>query len=212
MKTEEENIDKKIETDVENASDNNPEVNEEVKNVENKADSKENEENNKTKKRNPILSAISITFKTVVWVALITAMLVLIATVVSRKTDVFGYRIYLIMSGSMEPTIHVKDAVITKQENEPKQGDVIAFEDGNIITVHRIVKVYTEGEKRLYQTKGDANNMIDQGLVQKTQVKGKVVFNSSIIGNTVFFLQHNFIVLILAIGIILIIIIIRRFI
>lgn len=212
MKTEEENIDKKIETDVENASDNNPEVNEEVKNVENKADSKENEENNKTKKRNPIISAISITFRTVVWVALITAMLVLIATVVSRKTDVFGYRIYLIMSGSMEPTIHVKDAVITKQENEPKQGDVIAFEDGNIITVHRIVKVYTEGEKRLYQTKGDANNMIDQGLVQKTQVKGKVVFNSSIIGNTVFFLQHNFIVLILAIGIILIIIIIRRFI
>lgn len=212
MKTEEENIDKKIEAVVENANDNNPEVNEEVKNEGNKADSKENEENNKTKKRNPILSAISITFRTVVWVALITAMLVLIATVVSRKTDVFGYRIYLIMSGSMEPTIHVKDAVITKQENEPKQGDVIAFEDGNIITVHRIVKVYTEGEKRLYQTKGDANNMIDQGLVQKTQVKGKVVFNSSIIGNTVFFLQHNFIVLILAIGIILIIIIIRRFI
>ena len=164
----------------------------------------------KQKKSNPILKAISIATKTVLWALIVITLTLLLITVASRKTDILGYRMYIIMSGSMEPTIHVKDAIITKQIDEPQNGDIIAFENGNMITVHRIIKVYTEGDNRLYQTKGDNNNADDPGLVQKTQVKGKVKYVLPFVGRTVLFLQSHFIVLILAIGIIVIIIIARR--
>ncbi len=164
----------------------------------------------KPKKSNPILKAISIATKTVLWALIVITLTLLLITVASRKTDILGYRMYIIMSGSMEPTIHVKDAIITKQIDEPQNGDIIAFENGNMITVHRIIKVYTEGDNRLYQTKGDNNNADDPGLVQKTQVKGKVKYVLPFVGRTVLFLQSHFIVLILAIGIIVIIIIARR--
>lgn len=164
----------------------------------------------KQKKSNPILKAISIATKTVLWALIVITLTLLLITVASRKTDILGYRMYIIMSGSMEPTIHVKDAIITKQIDEPKNGDIIAFENGNMITVHRIIKVYTEGDNRLYQTKGDNNNADDPGLVQKTQVKGKVKYVLPFVGRAVLFLQSHFIVLILAIGIIVIIIIARR--
>lgn len=164
----------------------------------------------KQKKSNPILKAISIATKTVLWALIVITLTLLLITVASRKTDILGYRMYIIMSGSMEPTIHVKDAIITKRIDEPQNGDIIAFENGNMITVHRIIKVYTEGDNRLYQTKGDNNNADDPGLVQKTQVKGKVKYVLPFVGRTVLFLQSHFIVLILAIGIIVIIIIARR--
>lgn len=169
-----------------------------------------NDKKIKTKKSNPILKSISLAVKIILWALIFITLSLLLITVASQKTDILGYRLYLIMSGSMEPTIHVKDAIITKQIDEPQNGDVIAFENGNIITVHRIIKVYTEGDNRLYQTKGDNNNAEDPGLVQKTQVKGKVLCTLPFVGRTVLFLQSHFIVMILAIGIIVIIIIARR--
>ena len=169
-----------------------------------------NDKKVKTKKSNPILKSISLAIKIILWALIFITLSLLLITVASQKTDILGYRLYLIMSGSMEPTIHVKDAIITKQIDEPQNGDVIAFENGNIITVHRIIKVYTEGDNRLYQTKGDNNNAEDPGLVQKTQVKGKVLYILPFVGRTVLFLQSHFIVMILAIGIIVIIIIARR--
>lgn len=169
-----------------------------------------NDKKIKTKKSNPILKSISLAIKIILWALIFITLSLLLITVASQKTDILGYRLYLIMSGSMEPTIHVKDAIITKQIDEPQNGDVIAFENGNMITVHRIIKVYTEGDNRLYQTKGDNNNADDPGLVQKSQIKGKVQFILPFVGRTVLFLQSHFIVMILAIGIIVIIIIARR--
>lgn len=181
-----------------------------VDTAEKSTETAEQSKQTKQKKSNPILKAISIATKTVLWALIVITLTLLLITVASRKTDILGYRMYIIMSGSMEPTIHVKDAIITKQIDEPQNGDIIAFENGNMITVHRIIKVYTEGDNRLYQTKGDNNNADDPGLVQKTQVKGKVKYVLPFVGRTVLFLQSHFIVLILAIGIIVIIIIARR--
>ena len=110
----------------------------------------------------------------------------------------------------MEPTIKTNDAIITQKIDDPQEGDVIAFENGNMITVHRIVQVYTEGDNKMYQTKGDNNNAVDQGLVQRTQVKGKVIARLPGVGQVIRFLQSHFIILILAIGIILIVLLVRR--
>ena len=157
-----------------------------------------------------IIKPISLTLKIISWIIILLLLSILIMTVLSRKTDVFGHRIYLVMTGSMEPEINMKDVVITKQTDDLKEGDVIAYEQGNAVTIHRIIKVYTEGENKLYQTKGDANNIEDKGLVQKTQVKGKIIAKSTVMGHAIYWLQHNFIVFVLVIGILLVILIIRR--
>lgn len=175
----------------------NPEENSE-KNTEEKSEKKKTHKNKFLKILGKIVSAI-------LWIVVILALAVLIMTVTSKRTSIFGYRMYLIMSGSMEPTIHVKDAIITKEIDTPQTGDVIAFENGGIITVHRIIQEYTEGDNKLYQTKGDNNSGIDSGLVQKSQVKGKVICNMPLLGRTVLYLQSHVEILFLLIGVIIII-------
>ena len=166
--------------------------------MESKSDEKKPHKNKFLKILGKIVSAI-------LWIVVILALAVLIMTVTSKRTSIFGYRMYLIMSGSMEPTIHVRDAIITKEIDTPQTGDVIAFENGGIITVHRIIQEYTEGDNKLYQTKGDNNSGIDSGLVQKSQVKGKVICNMPLLGRTVLYLQGHVEILFLLIGVIIII-------
>jgi signal peptidase len=129
---------------------------------------------------------------------------------VSKKTDILGRRLYVIMSGSMEPTIMTKQAIITEEVNDPQVGDVIAFGKDDFITVHRIIKVYTEGDKKLYQTKGDNNNAEDKEVVSKDIIKGKVKYILPGVGETILFLQQHLILLVVAIGALIIIIVIRR--
>lgn len=186
-------------------------------NLENANNENDNIENtastvNSTKKqKNIILRTLGIIGKTLGIAIIIFAVVILVRALVLKKYDVFGYRFYLIMSGSMEPTINVGDAVITKEISEPQIGDVIAFEVSNSTTVHRIVKTYTEENNKLYQTKGDNNNAEDRTLLNKEQIKGKVVFKLPKVGDAILFLQKNIvIILILIVGIAIIITLIRR--
>lgn len=139
-------------------------------------------------------------------------LIILVRALVYKKYDVFGYRFYIIMSGSMEPTIHVSDGIITKETNDLKDGDIIAFNNQGGITVHRIIKTYTqENGDKLFQTKGDNNNGADRGLVEKSQIKGKVICRVPKVGNAILFLQRNIIIiLILIIGVAIIIYLVRR--
>lgn len=146
----------------------------------------------------------------ILWTAIIVTSILLIIIVVSKKTEVFGHRMYVIMSGSMEPTIMTKDAIITKHIDEPKEGDVIAFENSDIITVHRITRIEEQGNQKLYQTKGDNNNTIDKGLVKQEQIKGRVQYVIPHLGGVILFLQTNVIYIVFAILIILVFTIARR--
>lgn len=156
------------------------------------------------------LKVLNIITNTIIWVLLILTTLLLLATVVSNKTDVFGHRLYVIMSGSMEPTIMTKDAIVTKQIDEPQVGDVVAFENGNIITVHRIIKAEEQENQIVYQTQGDNNNTPDKQLLKKEQIKGKVQVVIPHLGGIILFLQSNIIFVVFAFIIILVFGIIRR--
>ena len=184
-----------------NAEDN---TKEEVSNV------NENTKNEEPKNKKSIVNSLATVGGLIVWLLVFIILALLIFTVLSRKTDVLGYRLYIIMSGSMEPTIQVKDLIVTKTVDEAKEGDIIAFENGNIVTVHRVIKVYTEGNTRLYETKGDSNNVKDQGLVQQSQVKGKVAFKLPFLGKAMIFMQTHFVAFMVVVGILIFIIIIRR--
>lgn len=84
-----------------------------------------------------------------------------------------NFGLSVVISGSMEPTINVNDAVITKAEEKYLAGDVIVYieENGKSAVVHRIVNIDENGN---YVTKGDANNSTDKPVAEEA-VKGKVI-------------------------------------
>ncbi len=87
----------------------------------------------------------------------------------------------IVLSGSMVPIFLPGDVVITKtiDPNEFKVGDVMTFQPlkskpGTLVT-HRIISI-EEGEERLFQTKGDANNAQDDFQVPASNAVGKLIF------------------------------------
>lgn len=102
-----------------------------------------------------------------------------------------GYKPFIVLSGSMEPTIITGDMAIIK-ECDPKQlkvGDVIAFKSGNAIVTHRIIEVTVEDGENVFITKGDNNNIEDKFPVQQNQVEGIFVRRIPKLGNIAMFLQ-----------------------
>lgn len=142
---------------------------------------------------------------------LIIAIVILVRAVVYKQYDICGFRFYMIMSGSMEDTIETGDGVISKLTKNIEVGDIIAFKMDNITTVHRITKIYTEGDKKLYKTKGDNNNAEDRGIIKQEDIQGKVVLRLPKVGKIILFLQRNiFMVLIILVSSIAILYIIRK--
>lgn len=87
----------------------------------------------------------------------------------------FGYTNYVVLSNSMEPTIHRGNIVLVKTcDSEMVQvNDVITFYDRNgNVTMHRVV----EKQEKLLKTKGDANNVADAYLIDEEHLIGIVKF------------------------------------
>nr|WP_296487378.1 signal peptidase I [uncultured Acetatifactor sp.] len=110
-------------------------------------------------------------------VSILVLLLLLAACLPLTLPRVFGYQIYTVVSGSMEPAIPTGSLVYIKEgkPEEAAEGDVIAFYGGagaaSIIT-HRVV------ENRVVMgeivTKGDANESPDMNPVPYGHYLGKV--------------------------------------
>ncbi len=88
-------------------------------------------------------------------------------------------RPYVIVSGSMEPTISLGDIAIVKKIRNVSQvglGDIIAFKFGDEVVMHRIVAIEQESNIPVFVTKGDANRDIDPWVVEPDKIIGKVVY------------------------------------
>ena len=100
----------------------------------------------------------------------------------------------IVLSGSMEPEIPVGSIVYIAQKIPPeniKERDIIAYQRGNQIQVlHRVLQV--DEEKKAFQTKGDANEKADPGMVAFSQYRGKQVFSIPYLGYGADFLQKGY--------------------
>lgn len=122
----------------------------------------------------------------------------------------FGWKPFIVLSGSMETQISVGDIVIVKEVDTStlRKGDIIAFRNKDIVITHRIDDIITEDGKVKYITKGDNNNTRDEGTVLPEQVEGIFICNVHRLGNLAIFIQTPIgMVVCLSIPIILIIII-----
>lgn len=103
--------------------------------------------------------------------------IITISIMVYFYSGYFRYYAIAIASGSMEPKIHIGDVVIVDQKtNKSKleKGNVIAFKYHDVVVVHRIYKIIKLDGKRVYYTKGDANNHVDDFLTEESSIIGKV--------------------------------------
>ena len=95
----------------------------------------------------------------------------------------FGYQVYEVISGSMEPEIPVGSAVYVKA-TEPEQiseGEIIAFWRRDSVITHRVVENHqTEGE---FITKGDANIQEDMTPVPYGDLLGSVKLHIPVLGS-----------------------------
>jgi len=100
--------------------------------------------------------------------------------ILSTKFPIPGnYKIFTVMSGSMEPTIKTGSLVIVKPQQGYKAGEIITFKNPrdlqNTIT-HRLVEVLKEDGVTYGVTKGDANKSADAQRITENLIIGRVKF------------------------------------
>ena len=101
--------------------------------------------------------------------------IVFLATIFLNRntiTEAIPFKILVVKSGSMYPSINIGDIVIIKKQDNYKIGDIISYKEENYLITHRIVGMKNND----FITKGDFNNSIDEIEVNKKNVKGKVIF------------------------------------
>ncbi len=120
---------------------------------------------------------------------------------------IFGKSAVIVTTGSMEPEINAGDLVIISDKEYYKVGDIITYQDdeGFLIT-HRIIEI----NQNTFIAKGDANNLSDEEN-SNNNIKGKVIYNSKILGNFVLYYLKPIVVIyvVLFIGVNLYFIIIK---
>ncbi len=117
-----------------------------------------------------------------------------------------GYRVFNVISGSMEPEYCVGDLIYVKEVNVNtiKVGDPITFvmNEDLVVATHRVVKIDTE--KQHFYTMGDANETVDSP-VHFNNVVGVPKFKIAKLGYVSDFIQNPpGMYITLAVGIILI--------
>jgi signal peptidase len=133
---------------------------------------------NRKNKKSPVAVLCSV-LGTVLLIVLILACLPL------TVPKVFGYHIYTVVSGSMEPEIPIGSLVYIESipAAEVQKEEVIAFYgvmDTSSIITHRVVANSTNMGQ--FITKGDANDTNDMNPVPYDNYIGKVVLTIPVVG------------------------------
>lgn len=105
--------------------------------------------------------------------------LVLVVVIYAFPAIVGAEQSYVVLSGSMEPSISTGDAIIVQHVSTSRiaAGDVITFrvEGETTPTTHRVVEVVDDGDSSAFRTKGDANENVDPRVVPADAVVGRVL-------------------------------------
>lgn len=117
---------------------------------------------------------------------------VVLAALFLMGSRLIGYRVFNIVSGSMEPEYSTGDLIYVKEADPEtiKVGDVITFilNEDLVVATHRVVRIDTE--KQRFYTKGDANETEDGSPVHFNNVIGIPQFAIPGLGYVSDFIQH----------------------
>ncbi len=104
----------------------------------------------------------------------------------------FGYQVFGVLSGSMEPTFPVGSVVYVKTiiPDDVRIGDAITFrieELDSVVATHRVVGI--NHEERTFTTKGDANQVVDNEPVAFEYFIGRADFKIPYLGYVAMYIQ-----------------------
>ncbi len=124
----------------------------------------------------------------------------------NKIPDFFGYKSFIIVSGSMEKTIMRGDAIIVKEvpQDEIKIEDIISFDEDGVIVTHRIIDIINENGIVKYRTKGDNNNSPDKQMITYDKIEGKYQFKIKQFGIVTEILKSKITLMVLIVIVILI--------
>lgn len=118
--------------------------------------------------------------------------------------SVFGYKPFIVLSGSMETEIKKGDLIIV-EVTDPQTlevDDVIAFRDAQeTVTTHRIIEIVEKDGETYFITKGDNNDSQDQNLVEFDDVEGIYVTRIPGVGNMLNSLAQPTTIVIVVLGV-----------
>lgn len=161
-------------------------------------------ENTKKTKLKKIINIIEYTI--ILLIISVNAILVIKSVKNPNKTpDLFGKKAFIIVSGSMIPTIQIGDVVVIQDSNSANTGEIIAFRRDTNVIVHRVIKEMNVNGKTMYQTQGDNNNTADLELVDMQNIEGVYITKIPWIGNVLMFVYNNLAFVVVVIVLILIV-------
>lgn len=150
------------------------------------------------KKKKSVLDIIFTIIGAVLCVVMIPVLLVNVTLIVKSYTspnqvpDFFGYKPFIVMSGSMEPTIMTGDLIVSKSADADavKPGDIVSYRLGDAVITHRVLEITAdETGARQFIMQGDNNNAKDEKPVTDVQIEGVYRLRLPGVGNFALFLQ-----------------------
>ena len=126
----------------------------------------------------------------VITIAVGSILMIIIICLISCK---FLFGVLVIGSESMSSSIEKGDVVFfISKKDKIKSKDIIVFKREDVKIVHRVVKIKKVNGNFWYYTKGDANQIQDDGYVTKDTLVGKVLFKIKYIGKPTLWLRSLF--------------------
>lgn len=127
--------------------------------------------------------------------SILVALVVLLALLLVGAR-VVGLQVFVVLSGSMEPTYHTGSLIYVKKVDPYtiQEGQPITFMmSETTVATHRVVGIVPDEEDPTvirFRTKGDANDAEDGGLVHYKNVIGRPVFSIPYLGYVADYIQH----------------------
>lgn len=150
-------------------------------------------ENNIHLKGSRAKKILKIIFKILYQIFMIFCALLILIIVFQKVSDnnksIAGYRIFRVITGSMEPEYDIGQVVISKEINpkEIKVGDDIVYlgkigEYNGKIIMHEVVQIDQKEDGSLnFHAKGLHSTSVEDPLISESQIYGVVKFKSSIL-------------------------------
>ena len=108
----------------------------------------------------------------------------------NNRVSFLNYRMFTVVTGSMEPKYNIGDVLIAKEKDPSKikVGDAISYlaskgEVKNNVVTHQVVSISKdENGKYLFHSKGIAN-LIEDPVVHEDQLYGVVVYKTKLLSS-----------------------------
>ncbi len=112
-----------------------------------------------------------------------------------RIIRVGDYSIFVVLTGSMSPTISPGEMILIKQKEQYNQGDIVTYlDEDNYFITHRIIQI----DDSTCVTKGDNNNVQDLPFTNDN-ILGSVVYHSKVLGFFILYILKPLIIIYIAI-------------